>query len=416
MTSIQSWLSFLRAILRRYREDHCQESAAALTYTSLFAVVPLMTVSYAILSGVPEFQSVGTELRTLIFNNFVPTSGSEIENYLIQFSSQARKLSSVGVLFLAVTAYLMLKSIEKTFNKIWRSHHNRSGLRTFLMYWAILSLGPILIGLSLATTTYLLSMSFFNDSEFSGSLPIMLSLLPAILSTAIFTLLYTAVPNCYVPLKHAFYGGIFTTILLSSAKAAFTSLVSNTSYQLIYGTFAAIPLFLLWIYLSWLIILFAAQFVYALSYQSRNDSADYPDLLLSMALIRTLYQHQQQGSSFTDKDISHQPWLFEKTSISPQRWQQLRQKLIDSRIIFDTQDSGYVLNVNLHQLTLWQLTEKLPSSLNRENISAICAIKNIDCPWLKTLQQHLQHTTDTLKSELTVNLINLDAEQQRLDK
>ncbi|ROS01170.1 tRNA-processing RNAse BN [Sinobacterium caligoides] len=411
MKPVRQCIAFIRYLFRRYAEDGCRESAAALTYTSLFAVVPLMTVSYAVLSAIPDFQSAGDELRSLVFSHVVPSTGTEIESYLAQFSTQARKLSGIGVAFLAITAYLMLKNIETTFNKIWRTHQHRRGLSNFLLYWAILSLGPIFIGLGLAITTYLLSFSFLSDNELSGFMPLILETLPLVLTVATFTLLFTAVPNCHVPLKHSLAGGIVTAIALELAKLSFTSLVSNTSYQLIYGTFAAIPLFLIWIYLSWLIILLGAEFVRALSSHKVLHSSEYPALLLSIALFRELYQRQAKGQTFDDDDITTRSWLFGHSYISAHRWQSLCETLLEQRLIYSAGDMGYVLNIDLNNLDVWQLASRLPNGLNIKEFEEICSIREPQCEWLHELQALLTDLCEHTEKKLQLPVATLSFTQ-----
>ncbi|CAH0992583.1 hypothetical protein SIN8267_02716 [Sinobacterium norvegicum] len=406
MNIMHHLIAFLRHLIRRYIEDGCRESAAALTYTSLFAVVPLMTVSYAVLSAVPEFQSVGNDIQSMIFSHFIPSTGAEIQQYLVQFSQQAQKLSTVGAAFLAVTAYLMLKSIETTFNKIWRTQQNRKGLSNFLLYWAVLSLGPIFIGIGLLVTTYLLSLSIFETEDVALITPLFLQFLPLLLVTATFTLLFAAVPNCHVPFKHALIGGAITAICLELSKQLFTTLVANTSYQVIYGTFAAIPLFLVWVYFSWLIVLMGAEFVRALSSFHALKSSDYPNLILTIGLIDAMAKQQNNNQPpFHDEDITSQPWLFDNDSISAHHWQALRTTLLEQKIIYQTNDDAYVLGINIHLIDIWSLAKRLPGGLDLEELSSITAIEKDSCPWLAKLKQAIvninQHNQQQLDSSLS---------------
>jgi membrane protein len=405
--------AFLRFLVRRYIDDGCRESAAALTYTSLFAVVPLMTVSYAVLSAVPEFQSVGNDIQNIIFSNFIPSTGAEIQQYLVQFSQQAQKLSAVGAAFLAVTAYLMLKNIETTFNKIWRTQQHRKGLSNFLLYWAVLSLGPIFIGIGLLVTTYLLSLSIFQAEDVSLITPLFLQFLPMILVTATFTLLFAAVPNCHVPFKHAILGGAITAICLELSKQLFTTLVANTSYQVIYGTFAAIPLFLVWVYLSWLIVLMGAEFVRALSSFRSLKTSDYPNLVLVIGLIEAMSE-QQNGNCppLNDDDITSKPWLFNSDSISAQHWLSLKTALLEQKIIYQTNDDAYVLGINTHLLDIWSLAKRLPGGLDLDELHSIVALKHDDCQWLTKLKRAIsnidQHNKQQLDSSLSALLLTVN--------
>src|SRR5690606_1888351 len=256
---INDFMEFCRFLVQRFLVDRGPQSAAALTYTTLFAVVPLMTVTFAMLSAIPAFHGVGEQIQFYIFNNFIPSTGATIQEYLVAFTSQARQLTWFGVGFLMATALMVLLTIEKAFNTIWRVCQPRRGVSSFLLYWAILSLGPLLLGAGFATSTYIASLSLISGPNAVIGVGAIIKMMPLLLSVAAFTLIYAAVPNTRVPLRHALVGGGFTAVLLEAAKQLFGVYVSYfPSYQLIYGAFAAVPLFLLWVYLSWMVVLFGA--------------------------------------------------------------------------------------------------------------------------------------------------------------
>lgn len=158
-------VDFWRFLLQRFLADRGISSAAALTYTTLFAVVPMMTVTFAMLSAVPAFQGVGEQIQRFVFRTFVPSAGAAVQEYLWAFTAQARQLTWVGVLLLAVTAVMMLMTIEQAFNTIWRVRKSRRGLSSFLLYWAILSLGPLLLGSGFLISTYLTSTSLLTGPD-----------------------------------------------------------------------------------------------------------------------------------------------------------------------------------------------------------------------------------------------------------
>lgn len=354
------WLKLVVYIQRRYLADGCSHSAAALTYMSLFALVPLLTVMYAILSAVPAFQEVGLQIQSIIFDNFVPSTGQEVETYLKDFSVQARKLTGVGVGFLGITAILMLKNIEKTFNSIWKTRDNRRGLSSFLLYWAILSLGPLCIGLALGINTYLVSLKvIFDQVDVIGIGPYILRLTPYLLTSAAFTLVFAAVPNCRVPIKHAFIGGLVTALVFEVAKQLFTSIVANTSYQNIYGTFAALPLFLLWIYLSWLIVLAGAELVHAISGFNALGDEKYSDMVLTLAVLELLWRRYKNGHTVAEFYILQQPWLFKQHSISADRWTPIRNKLINAGLLRTADNGQFIIGRDLSLYSLWDLSRLL---------------------------------------------------------
>ena len=162
-TTRETW-AFLRLLMRNYAEDGCPSTAAALTYQTLFAVVPLLTVTYTVLSAFQAQSGVGEMLQDFMFENVVPESVGVVEGYLQEFSDQARRLSGPSLIFIGLTAFLMMFTIEKSFNEIWRIKQPRQGFQRILMYWAILTLGPVLMGIGIAITTYLFSLPLFPRS------------------------------------------------------------------------------------------------------------------------------------------------------------------------------------------------------------------------------------------------------------
>jgi membrane protein len=358
MTQFKQWFTLITHIQQRYVADGCSHSAAALTYMSLFAVVPLMTVMYAVLSAVPAYQEVGLQVQGFIFKNFIPSTGQEVQGYLEQFSQQARNLTGVGVVFLGITAVMMLKNIEKIFNAIWRTRENRKGLSSFLLYWAILSLGPICIGLALGISTYLVSLKVvFDQVDVIGIGPHLLRASPYLLTGAAFTLLFAAVPNCKVPIKHALAGGFVTALAFEIAKQLFAGIVANTSFQSIYGTFAAMPLFLLWIYLSWLIVLAGAELTHALNSLSPRAKNNNSEFTVAVNLLELLWRRHQQALALKEQYLLHKPWLFNQYSINNEQWTALRDKLLEAKLMGITQSGDYVLGRDLNHFTLWELSQ-----------------------------------------------------------
>ena len=209
----------VRYLMSRFTADRCSENAAALTYMSLFAMVPLLTVLYTMASAIPTFQGLEEQMQSFLFENLMPQSSSQVESYLRDFSAQAKNLTGPGIVFLVVTAVLMLRNIEKAFNLIWRARENRSAVSSFLLYWAVLSLAPVALGLALAISTYLASFSnVLDEYDIFGAKALLLQISPILLSAASFTLLYVAVPNCRVPFKHTVIGGLVAALAFHAAR------------------------------------------------------------------------------------------------------------------------------------------------------------------------------------------------------
>lgn len=294
---------FFTLLVSRFVSDQGLPSAAALTFTTLLSVVPLMTVVLAIFSAFPVGDRVVIQLQDFIFNNFMPASGQVVQEYLNQFSKKAAGMTGPGLVFLIAVALLMMANIERAFNTIWRVKKKRRPLNRFMVYWAILTLGPLLIGLSVAVTSYLVSIPLFSDAALqldagSGFFQFM----PLLASAIAFSLLYLVVPNQRVPVWHAVIGGVLAALLFEVAKRGFAYYITTfPTYETIYGALAVIPLFLVWVYLSWVITLMGAEFSCCLGLV--DEPGDYDTkceanpLLLRFHLLRLLFDAQQKGVS-----------------------------------------------------------------------------------------------------------------------
>ncbi len=396
-------LLFLRYLSGQFVSNQGVLNAAALTYTTLFAVVPLMTVTYSMLAAVPSFQGVGESVQGWVFENFVPATGEVVQDYLANFTSQARNLTAIGVAFLAVTSIMMMKSIEAAFNRIWRVSKPRRGMSSFLLYWAILSLGPVLIGLGLVLSSYVASLSIVSDAASMVGRGRLLSLLPMVLSAAAFTLLYAAVPNCRVPLRNAFIGALVVAVLFETAKRGFAFFVTQSpSYQLIYGAFAAVPLFLLWIYISWVIILLGAELTRALSvYQPVRRQVEASHLQTVVAVLYRLWQAQQAGMALPDRIL-----LQEVPGLDQGRWDEYQVLLMDAGIIHRNEQGAYLLSRDMSHYRLQALVEVLPwpipEPFAHESISA----------WQRRLDLRLQALSHQRGKQLDVPLQVLFADEE----
>jgi len=375
-------LDFWRFLIERFLEDRGPNSAAALTYTTLFAVVPMMTVTFAMLAAIPAFQGVGEQVQDFVFRNFVPASGVQVQEYLKGFSAQARELTWVGVGLLMVTALLMLMTIEKAFNTIWRIRQPRRGMSSFLLYWAILSLGPLLLGAGFALTTYITSLAIISGPYALAGTRLLLGFTPLLFSVAAFILLYAAVPNTRVPVRHAVLGGLFTAVLFEAAKALFGLYVRFfPGYQLIYGAFAAVPLFLLWIYLSWLIVLFGAELVCNLSSSRQWRRTPLPRLLIVLGVLRVFHQRQKAGRALQLLDVQRAGW-----ALPEDVWDEILGFLEHERLVCRTGYGSWVLCRDLGHYSLEHLLGRLPWPL-----PTLAQLPDtLDEPWFPALREALE--------------------------
>ncbi|MGD8176936.1 YihY family inner membrane protein [Marinimicrobium sp. ARAG 43.8] len=372
---------FVQMMWQRLYDTDCQKSAAQLTYVTLFALVPLMTVTYSMFSTIPAFQGVGDQLQSLIFANMVPESGQELLGHLQNFSRQARRLTIVGAVFLVASAYFMLANIEKNFNVVWGIVKGRRGISKFLLYWAVLSLGPLLLGVGLAMSTYLASLELFMDGyEALGLVTWVFGFAPVLLTSATFTLLFAAVPNCSVPIRHALLGGILTGVSFEVLKAVFGLIVANSALSSIYGAFAIVPLFLLWVNLTWLVILGGAVFVHTLGiYQIALRDRGYPDLVAAILVLWYFYQRSLQGRGLEDGELL-------ELGLASDQWQRIREALQAHHWIAVTNQGDFVLCRDLHH----QRIRELVPLLNTPKVLPDPALGLEKLPWYPELYRRLR--------------------------
>jgi membrane protein len=258
---------FITAVFRRFARDRCSRVAGALAFTTVLAIVPLTAVGFAVLSIFPVFETWMLSVQQFIYVNFVPAASDVVSRYLQQFAANAGKLTMWGLVFLFVTAVMLIATIEQAFNDIWHVRRRRKIGWRIMAYWAVITLGPILMGLSLSITSYVSSLSMFSSqSPLSGVRQVFLKTAPIVFEYAAFVLLYTTVPNCAVRIRHALAGALAATVLFEIAKLAFSAFVTSfATYRAIYGAVAALPVFLIWIYLSWVVTLLGAEVTAAMA-------------------------------------------------------------------------------------------------------------------------------------------------------
>ena len=243
---------FVLAVARRFYEDRGAQAAGSLTYTTLLSIVPLLTVALALSTAFPVFDDAMTTLQLFLFENFLPDAEglATISAQILSFSEQAGRLTAIGLIFLLLTAVMLMLTIDDALNRIFRVRRRRPLAQQIIMYWSVLTLWPVLIGASLSLTSYLV-----------GNTSALLRLIPFVFTWAALTVLYILVPYRQVDVRHAAAGALLAGIAFEAAKRAFALYLSNfPTYTLIYGAFATLPIFLVWMYVSWLVVLAGAIF------------------------------------------------------------------------------------------------------------------------------------------------------------
>jgi membrane protein len=296
---------FLAHVLRRFDQDRCLQIASSLTFTTLLALVPLVTIALTLMSAFPVFSALGEHLHAFLLANMLPEKAGEVvTGYIEQFSGRAGRLTALGTVFLAVTAFLMMFTMERAFNSIWRVSRPRPMAQRILVYWAALTLGPVLIGASLSITSYLVgaSLGITRQTPLAGMA--ILWLVPFVLTWVAFTLVYYVVPNRAVKPRHALVGGLVAALVFEIMKRSFALFIAQMpTYTLVYGAFAVVPIFLLWIYFSWVVIVIGAliaalapDFAVLRDSVGRGSGLGFGDALATLLVLA----HAQQGSQILD--------------------------------------------------------------------------------------------------------------------
>ena len=255
---MSEWKTFCTIFWQRFNQNKLTQAAGYLTYSTMLAIVPLIMVVFSIFSAFPVFNEVTGALKEFIFTNFAPSASDMVGQYIDEFVNNSKKMSAVGIISLIVVALMLINSIDRTLNSIWHDTETRPIFTSFAIYWLILTLGPLLVGVSIGASTYVKRM-FESASNFSFGLKL-LSFVPFLSTWFIFTLIYMVVPNKKVSIKHSAAGALIAAVFFTLGKQAFTwYIVTFPSYQLIYGAMATLPIMLLWIQLSWTVVLLGAQ-------------------------------------------------------------------------------------------------------------------------------------------------------------
>lgn len=381
---------------KRCVSDRLTGAAASLTFTTLLALVPLITICIAIFSAFPISHTIGHNVSQFIYQNFLPTFGKVVQKYLQDFVVQAGRLSLFGIIFLAVTAILMMLTVEQTFNQIWKVRYRRLELKSLLIYWAVLSLAPIFIGLSIAATSYVISLPLVVGTAAKlGMKTILLHSTPWIFTVLVLWLLYVIVPNCKVPIRYGLVGAIIATLLFQLVKTGFVIYINRfATYSFIYGAVAAIPIFLLWVYLLWLVVLFGALITNVLTvYSYSGRVGKFDGFTHAFLWLGYLWRAQQQGKSMSLKQLANTLRGHYKIDI----YLQLR-ALLKAEFISITEDNRYILSRDFSKTTLADLYHVLPWKLSHVKAHELFSEK---------MQQVLQDADKSASEKLNVPLNEL---------
>lgn len=364
-TSLLKAYYFSRFFLRHFYMSRGMQTASSLAYTSLLSLVPLVAVMFGLFGSISVLQDFSEAIQDFIFASFVPQFGWTIQGYISEYSSKASQLTISGSLVLVLIAIMLMATIDNAFNRIWVVKNKRHPVARILVYWAVLTMGPLLIGVGLATTSYFLSLPVVADVDTTLNLKArLLSWLPFLTTSIAFTLIYILIPNCYVSKKHALTGGVISAVLFEFAKYGFGIYVKEMpSYENIYGAVAIIPLFLIWIYMSWVIVLIGAHITFCLSSFRLQDEIEHHSkagwtYLDVLRVLDVLYQAQKKGETVSI------PKLRKNNILLPHhQMNDLLEHLRRIKWVNQSSNGQWLLSKDMKETSLYDLHTVLPVRL-----------------------------------------------------
>jgi membrane protein len=298
------------AVFWRFYEERGLQTAGSLTYTTLLSLVPLFTVALAVSTAFPVFDDTVGALQEFVLENFLPDARGidTIADQITAFTQNAGRLTAIGLGFFFVTAVMLMMTIDVSLNRLFRVQRSRPLLQQVLIYWAVLTLGPVLIGGSLSMTSFAVGASL-GWLQLGFAADVVLGVLPFIFTCAALTLLYGIVPYRAVKLRDALIGGVVAGIAFELAKRGFAIYLARfPTYTLIYGAFATIPIFLVWLYLSWVVVLAGATLTAMLPAYRLAEGGPLPgrDFMDALIVLSLLARTQEKGGPMRLAQISNQ--------------------------------------------------------------------------------------------------------------
>jgi membrane protein len=334
---------FSVALVTRFREERATQTAGSLTYTTLLSLVPLFTVALAVSTAFPAFDQWISSLQLFIMENVLPNTPAvdTVIDQINAFTQNAGRLTAIGLVGFAVTSVMLMLTVDNALNRIFRVQRRRSVLQNIFVYWAVITLGPLLVGGSISTT-------YFALREAAGALQlgpvgdVLLGVVPFVLTCGGLMLLYGVVPARRVEWRDALLGGLLAGIGFEIAKRGFALYLSRVpTYTLIYGAFATIPIFLVWLYLSWLVVLTGAIFTAMLPvFRAKPDRHRVPGEALADALgvLGALARAHREGRVVPLNRLAREQRLL------PDRCEEILERAAALRWAARTERDGWVLS------------------------------------------------------------------------
>lgn len=400
--------AFSAFLWRRFLDDRLFESAGALAYTTVFALVPLSMVVFGVLSAFPVFDQWSDSLTHYIFTNFVPSAARKVEDYLKGFTANTGQLTTAGVIALVTSLLITLGSVEATFNRIWRVKTARPKLSRFLVYWTVLTLGALVAATSLALSTQFFSLAVFSTAPGRMLEAMMMRLAPMAIELLAFAAIFRVVPHRTIKWRYAVAGALLSVLLFELVKWGIGLYIGSFgSYQKIYGPLAFVPVFLLWIYLGWVSILLGASFASSMSaFRYQPAAMRLPEGFEIYGLLRLLGRFMEQRrlgrGLHTDEILLQEPLLTDALV------QELLGQLCAIGLVARAESGEWLLSRDLDDLTMADLYEAcqlripieeahLPCRDDALGQAALAELDELRLPLRDLLKRRVSNVYDGLK-------------------
>ncbi len=349
--------TFFRFVAKRFLDDRLFQAAGALSYTTVFSLVPLSMVVFGVLSAFPVFGHWSDQLSDYIFANFVPSAAKSVEGYLRGFSNNAKELTATGIIALIVSLLITLNGIESAFNRIWRVKAPRPQVGRFLVYWTVFTLGALMAAASLAISARFFALSVFQTQAGSMLQALLLRTAPMAIELLAIAAIYKVVPHRTIQWRHAIAGALLATVAFEAVKWGLgIYLGSFGSYSKIYGALAAAPILLLWIFLSWVSVLLGASLASSISaFRYQPAAMRLPVGYEMYGLIRLLARFNEarkHGRGLHSDQVQRlEPMLTDSLV------QQMLAQLCEINVVRRAEDGEWLLARDLDELTMAELYE-----------------------------------------------------------
>ena len=364
-------LAFSRYVLKRFSKDRCLRLAASLSYTSLLAIVPLTAIAFSMLAAFPVFENMRGEFQSMVFANLLPQSAQAMEEYFNQFLRNTSTLSAVGIVGLALTAVLLLGTVESSMNRIFRVKTPRALVPRLLVFWAMITLGPLLLGASFSLSAYIFTATKSMGLELEGdNFGMLTRFVPTFIIMILLAAFYLVIPNRPVSRTGAIAGAVVAGVMFALLRKLFGFYVSNfPTYQTIYGAVSVVPIFLIWMYLSWAVVLVGAAIAASVGEwksaggePTTNQLRSGPKLVIALQILDRLYVVLGKGGGISRFD------LLQETGSNETLLAEILERLQLAKFIDRSTSGKWILCRDLDQASLYDLYLALGFGLRDEDI------------------------------------------------